>query len=482
MPRTGSTSSGRLVGAEYPRLWTEPARRLTRQTSRGFELAEFAEQILGEPLLPWQRWLAIHALEVDRSGGYRYRTVVVLVARQNGKTHFLRTLALWRLYMTDARLVLSVAQSLDIAREAWRAGCQTVEAVPDLSAELVRIGRTNGDEHLSLSGGRRWKIGAANRSAGRGLSVDLLVMDELREQRSWDAWGALSKTTMARSDGQTFGISNAGDDESVVLNQLREAALAGNDPTLGIFEWSAPEGCELDDPAAWIQANPGLGHTVPEQALRSALTTDPPAVYRTECLCQRVDSMADDAVPKDAWAACQDASLTLDGLRERVALCFDVAPDLMHATLAAAAVGPDGRVRVEVVAAWDNTRAAVADLAAWRDRVKPRAAGWFAGPASAVKADLERLGFTPIPSTDQTAACQALAEQVTSRRLLHGGDPLLTAHVLGAKRWPVADGWRFVRRGAGHCDAAYAAAGAAHLARTLPASVGKPRILVSKSA
>jgi hypothetical protein len=462
----GSTSSVKRVGREQPRLYTEPLRRLTRATSRGFEVADFARDVLGEPLLPWQEWLVVHALELDRGGGYRFRTVVVLVGRQNGKTHLARVLALWRLYLDGAALVLSVAQSLDIAREAWRAGCETVVSCPDLAVEHDRTSRVNGDEHLALTGGRRWKIGAANRSAGRGLSVDLLLMDELREQRSWDAWAALSKTTMARANGMTFGISNAGDDESVVLNHLRDAAMVGDDPTLGLFEWSAPDGCELDDPDAWAQACPGLGHTVSEQAIRSSLSTDPPAIFRTEVLCQRVDSLADVAVPGDAWDACHDSAASLDVLRDRVAIAVDLAPDLSHATLCAAAVGADGRVRVEAVAAWPSTRAMVAELPAWLERIRPKARGYFRGPTDAVKADLERMGFTAV--SDVTAACQGLAEQVAGRRVLHAGDPLLSSHITGAKRLQVADGWRFTRRGAGNVDAAYAAAGAVHLARTLP--------------
>lgn len=469
MARPRSTSSARLVGREQPRLFTPPLRKLTRATSRGFELADFAAEVLGTPLLPWQKWLAVHALELDRGGGYRYRTVVVLVGRQNGKTHFMRTLALWRLYMDGAKLVLSVAQSLDIAREAWRAGCDDVTSIPALLREHDRTARTNGDEHLQLSGGRRWKIGAANRQAGRGLSVDLLLMDELREQRSWDAWAALSKTTMARPDGMTFGITNAGDDESVVLNHLRDAALAGEDPTLGIFEWSAPDGCDLDDPEAWAQACPGLGITVAEQAIRSSLATDPPPVFRTEVLCQRVDSLADVAVAADAWSGCLDSAASLDALRDRVALCLDVAPDLSHTTLCAAAVGADGRVRVEALAGWATTAEARRALPEWVDRVKPKARGYFGGPTDALKADLERLGFERI--TDVTAACQGFAEQVAGRRVLHAGDPLLTAHVTGAKRLQQGDGWRFTRRGAGNVDAAYAAAGAVHLARLMPGKV-----------
>jgi hypothetical protein len=70
-----------------------------------------------------------------------------------------------------------------------------------------------------------------------------------------------------------------------------------------------------------------------------------------------------------------------------------------------------------------------------------------------------------------------LQEQVVSRRVLHSGDPLLTAHVTGAQRLRQGDAWRFQRQGAGHCDAAYATAGAVHLARTLPSPIGRPRII-----
>jgi hypothetical protein len=52
--------------------------------------------------------------------------------------------------------------------------------------------------------------------------------------------------------------------------------------------------------------------------------------------------------------------------------------------------------------------------------------------------------------------------------VLHPDDPLLNAHIAGTSKLRTGDGWRFARKGAGHVDAAYAAAGAVRLARTLP--------------
>lgn len=479
--RRGSTSSA-LVGRREPRIFTPAARRLTRRTTLGYEAAEFVEDILGMTLLPWQRWWLLHALELRPGGGFRYRTVVTLVARQSGKTTLIKALALWMLYLGRARLVLGVAQSLDIAREAWAGAVELAEGDPDLRAEIESVRKANGEQCLTLTSGARYRIAAASRPAGRGLSVDLLVLDELREHRGWDAWAALSKTTIARADALTVAISNAGDDESVVLNHLREAALSGADGSIGLFEWSAEDGCALDDPRAWAQANPGLGHTVTEQAIRSALATDPPGTFRTEVLCQRVEAL-DSAVPVDGWRACTDPAASLDGLRDRVAVCLDVSPDLAHATLAAAAVAADGRVLVEVVAAWDSTAALSADLPGWLDRVRPRAVGWFpGGPAASLAPVLRGVkGGQELKAAEVPAICQGLAEAVTSRRLIHAGDPLLTAQATGASRLYSGDGWRFTRRGVGHCDAAYAAAGAVHLARTLPPSLGRPRILVARA-
>jgi hypothetical protein len=74
----------KLVGCVQPRLFTPPLRPLNRRTSLGYECADFQE-IAGEPYLPWQRWTAIHALELLQGGGFRFRIVVILVARQNGK-------------------------------------------------------------------------------------------------------------------------------------------------------------------------------------------------------------------------------------------------------------------------------------------------------------------------------------------------------------------------------------------------------------
>jgi hypothetical protein len=476
-------SVARLFGRTEPRWFPEPLRPLTRKTTRGYELIDFARNVMGEPFDPWQEWLAIHALELNPDGTYRFRIVLVLVARQNGKTHFLRTLTLWRMYMDGARKSLGCAQDLDLAREFLEECVETINGVPDLAAEFGGEMKGNGRQCFWLTNGAQYKITAANRKAGRGKTIDQMNMDEIREQRDFAAWSALSKTTSARAFSQIWAITNAGDDESVVLNQLRDAALSGRDESIGLFEWSGPEGCELDDWDAILQANPGIGYNGPTvQAIKTALTSDPPNVFRTEVLCQKVDAL-DSAVDGGAWQSCKDTVGQFDFAKQRIVACIDVAPDGAHVTLAGAVELADGRVRVEVLKSWKNTADARKELPDVLRKVKPAAVGWFpGGPAAAIGVTLRKIDVNkkPIKIVDITGqdvneACQEFADLAKALQILHPNDPLLNGHVAGSKKLRVGDGWRFVRRGVGHVDAAYAGAGAAYVVRTLPVEVPKPR-------
>lgn len=508
-------ASRKMTGKTTPRLWTPPLRKLTRATSHGYSVCDFADAI-GEPFLPWQRWLAIHAMETDASGFYRFRVILVLVGRQNGKSSGKRTISLWRLHVDGAKLVLGVAQDVSLAREQWQMCIDTIEASPDLSEDLATVRRVNGDEwfkltaeldargidpaereigyedddldeSLTLAGGGRYKIAASNRKAGRGLSIDELNIDELREQRSWAAWSALSKTTMARPDAQIWCMSNAGDDESVVLNQLREAALSGRDPSIGLFEWSGEDGCELDDWEQIRQANPGLGYTVSEAAIRTALVTDPPNVFRTEVLCMKVDQL-DGAIDYEAWKTLCDPSGTMDAHRGKLAACLDAAPDGQHFTLTVAAKLADGRPRIELVRDWTSTADVRRELAGALAEIKPRAFGWYpGGPCAEIgsiirplatkinkhagtRGELEIAEDGEIKGARVSEACQEFSGLVRARSLVHAGQELLDTHVRGASKLYTGDGWRFTRRGEGHCDAAYSAAGAVSVLLTMPAA------------
>src|SRR5690606_10585546 len=140
---------------------------------------------------------------------------------------------------------------------------------------------------------------------------------------------------------------------------------------------------------------------------QTALTTDPPAVFRTEVLCQRVDVL-DEAINLSAWRDCADPAGNMHNLRDRVVACVDVAPDGEHVALAAAAQQDDGRVRGEIAASWKSTREARAELSDLLDQIQPRVTAWFpSGPAAAL-APILRARTTSLELKGQAVAeaCQ----------------------------------------------------------------------------
>lgn len=459
----------KVLGRTQPRLSTPPLRDLTDPANTlGYAFINFAKAC-GVELLPWQQWLALHALELNEDGTLRFRTVLVLVGRQAGKTSVAKLLGLFMLYERRARLVLGAAQSLDIAREAWAGAVEVAQDNPALDSYVKSVRHANGQECLTLEGGGRYKICAMTAGGGRGLSVDgLLLLDELRMQQDHRSWSALSKTTLA-AGGLIFAISNAGDADSVVLNGLRGAALANIDPTVGLFEWSAPDGCALDDVEMWAYGCPALNYTVPESAVRSALATDPAAVFRTEILCQQVDTL-DAAIDGTAWKLGADATGSLAEYADKIVAGFEVGIDGEHCSLLFAAVQADGKVRVQVAESWPSTEAARRELRGVLEQYKPKTLAWCpGGPAAALAAILRPYsGSYEMKGTAVTEACMGLADLVTARQILHSADPLLDVQISGAAKFPKGDGWVFSRRGQGNSDATYACAFAVHAAVTAP--------------
>ena len=131
-----------MMGKETPRLWTRPLRKLTPRTSLGFAAVEYAETILGMTLYPWQKWALIHALEItgdlNKKDGwrFRFRIVVFMVSRQNGKTALSKIIASFFLNVLRVEAVFGTSLSMDKAEEVWEEVIQDQETHDDLAREI----------------------------------------------------------------------------------------------------------------------------------------------------------------------------------------------------------------------------------------------------------------------------------------------------------------------------------------------------------
>ncbi len=454
-----SVAISRLEGCEQPRIFTPPLRKLTATSSRGFECIRFAEEVLELDLYPWQRWLLIHALETLPDGSFRFSTVVLLVARQNGKSTLMQVLSLWRMFVDGAPLVLGSAQNLDIAEEIWSGAVDMAQQVPELAAEIDKVDLTNGKKALRLVSGSRYKVQAATRRGGRGLSSDLVILDELREHQNWEAWSAVTKTTMARKLSQIWAASNAGDRSSVVLSHLRVLAhIALGDPdglskessrvddlvddiddtSLGIFEWSAAPCMDVRDRAGWAQANPSLGFSITERSIGSALTTDPERVFRTEVLCQWVDTMVEGAFPHGVFETNLEPDATITG---PPSIAIDFRSGLSQAFAIVAAGSSSGFDLLDVIqyelgsnAQWAQDFAVTRTLEVLQTKGLSSVAMDRVGDNQLLVPAFEDAGITVVQLslTEFRNACATITDGFINGRLKHKGQEPLTVAVLGA--------------------------------------------------
>ena len=303
-----------MKGVTEARLYTEPARKLSPKTSLGFCMVEYAETILGKKLYPWQKWFLEHAFEIDgdieKEWSFRYRVILLEVARQNGKTTIGEVIASFFMNVLEVPNIFGTSLSLEKAEEVWEAVIKDQEDSKSLAKRIDYVARRNGGKKLVLKNGSSYKVGAPTRRAGRGDSNDLVMIDETRELRDWEVWSAAVASTVAKPNAIVISFSNAGDPDSVVLRQLRANALGEdkdfgggqNMESVGFFEWSAPDGAATDDMEALAQANPALGYGfLTERALLSNRATFPENKFRSECMCQQVETILPQPFPDGAW-------------------------------------------------------------------------------------------------------------------------------------------------------------------------------------
>jgi phage terminase large subunit-like protein len=120
-----------LIGSTEPRVHTP----LLKTKSKVDEVADLAEKI-SMPLIPWQRFVLDDFLSIDDDGNWRKKTALILVARQNGKTHLARMLILSHLFLWGSKNVLGMSSHRNMALDTFRNVAYTIEDNPFLNDQV----------------------------------------------------------------------------------------------------------------------------------------------------------------------------------------------------------------------------------------------------------------------------------------------------------------------------------------------------------
>ena len=434
-----------LRGATKPRVHSP----LLKGESKLQDVKDLCE-IVKMPLLPWQEFVLKDMLTVDKKGLWIRKTNLILVARQNGKTHLARMLILTHLLKWNTN-VLIMSSNRSMALDTFRQVTHLLETNDHLKGFVKQIRHANGTESIEMLSGARLDVVAATRDGSRGRSVNgLLYIDEVREITE-DGFRAATPTTRAHPNSQTLLTSNAGDAFSSVLNDLRERALDYPPKSFGYYEYSAPQYCKINDREAWAMANPSLGYTITEEAIEEAIATSPIENTRTETLCQWIDALSS-PWPHGILEETSDSTLEMPPGAYTV-FAFDVSPSRRNASLVAGQLLPDGRIGVGILQTWSSQVAVddlkiAADIKGWADTYRPRLVCFDKYATQSIADRLRNSGVMTEDVSGQQfyQACGDLLTGLVTHKVVHNGQQELIQQMNNCAAKVNDSAWRIIKR------------------------------------
>jgi len=441
-----------LRGATEPRVHSP----LLKGKSRAGEVLEMIKRLKMDELMPYQKFVLNQMLMVNKKNQYRIKTALLLISRQNGKSHLGRVRIIWGMfYGGEKKLIIMSANratSLMLFREiAW-----IIESTPELKAMTKAIRYANGGERIELLNGATLDVISDNSSSPRGRTADFLWIDEIREI-SEDGYKAAVPVTRARANSQTFLTSNAGDHFSSVLNGLVERAKDYPPETFGYYEYSAPQYCKIDITSDWFwrnavaPSNPALGFTITKESIEEAIATNPIEQTRTETLCQWIDSLQS-PWPHGILEETSDNTLEM-AVGAYTIFAFDVSPSRRNGSLVAGQLMPDGRIGIGILETYSSQMAIdelkmAASIKAWCDIYKPRLVCFDKYATQTIADRLTQAGVMCEDVSGQQfyKACGDLLEGLVNHRVVHNGQAELIQQMNNCAAKVNDSAWRIIKR------------------------------------
>jgi phage terminase large subunit-like protein len=441
-----------LRGATEPRVHSP----LLKGKSRYKEILDMVDRLKMDKLMPYQEFVLKDMMSVDKKGNYRRKTSLLLISRQNGKSHLGRVRVIWGMFYGGEKKVIIMsanrATSLMLFREiAW-----IIESTPELKAMTKAIRYANGGERIELLNGATLDVISDNSSSPRGRTADFLWIDEIREI-SEDGYKAAVPVTRARANAQTFLTSNAGDHFSSVLNGLVERAKDYPPETFGYYEYSAPQYCKIDITSDYFwksavaPSNPALGYIITKESIEEAIATNPIEQTRTETLCQWIDSLQS-PWPHGVLEETSDNTLEM-AVGAYTVFAFDVSPSRRNGSLVAGQLLPDGRIGIGILETYSSQMAIdelkmAASIKAWCDIYKPRLVCYDKYATQTIADRLSQAGVMTEDVSGQQfyKACGDLLEGLVNHRVVHNGQAELIQQMNNCAAKVNDSAWRIIKR------------------------------------
>ena len=352
--------------------------------------------------------------------------------------------------------VIYTAQSRMSAVSRWAEHVDIIESCDYLKDEIEGIKYATGREMLKFRNGSTYRPITPNRNNARGLSLDLAIVDEALAHPLWLL--QVLRPTMAARDSATgcigaqfVVISNAGDDDSELLNRMQELGIQSIDDPKSKrvwIEYSADPESDPFDESTWLTTMPTLNQPngIDIDFIRMEAETMREDQFIREYLCRRSVATSEQIIPMELWMEGNRGDVIVP--MDRLVLGLDIRWDRLGGSLIAC--GPvEHYLPVEVVECRQGLEWILPRTIEVCRRWSAPLALDVAGPAANLIPSLEASGVTivPLAAREVASAAASFYDACMAKRICHRNDHYLNDAVTGASRRAVGDRWAFDRRG-----------------------------------
>lgn len=408
---------------------------------------------LGYWLDDWQIETLRRITELDDAGELRFRSCLVSVGRQSGKTELMSALSLYAALRAPNQMVLGVASNVEQSRLVYERVQKIIGGNPALEKMMLKLTDTRG---IRVTNGSRYEIKAAKASALQGYPVGLGIVDEVHLVDP-SVWDAIVSGTGARRGTLVAGITTAGDQDSELLNRLYENAnkAIDGDPKFskfGAWIWESDSDTVPEDDVELLrllkQANPALdsGRIDADTMLADVRTLPDEDIIRYR-MNRFVNSGDHSFIPLGLWQACERP--LGEALPEgSFVFAIDKTPGWEYATVAVAVKTADDVIHTEVVASLVRpTLERLLSVALQLRAHRPRAIIVDSYSLRDLAKEMKLRGM-PVETAslgDVVNASSLLYARLARKHLRHAADPLLSVQIPRAVRRAVGENYRISR-------------------------------------
>lgn len=445
------------LSAEDAALWAAMGKATPRNSTiptpgakHDLKAIQLIAKTLGRPLMPWQAWAAriVSERHPDNPQRFRYRTIVLTVPRQSGKTTLMRCVLTQRAITSPNRQSFYTAQSGKDAAERWR------DLVKDVAqsklAPVVKTRLAAGSQGLHFPNGARISPFAPTEESLHGYTPHDVMLDEIFHfdaQKGNDLLGAIKPAQITLQDRQLWLVSTMGSARSEFLNEWLEtgqAALADPGSQIAFIDFGMEYGLDGFDPANW-DFHPALGHRITKEDLEEAAAVHTRGEFERAYLNRRTSS-EETFVPMETWdaLAAEQAPVPLSD----VAVAYDVAYSGESTAVVGAWRDAAGLVQLRVIRSAPGSTWLPDYYAETLKEGKPRhfgadSVGETRAVSDTLKAAHSSLKLEELTPRDYATACIAFKNHILNGTLRHDGSPALRAAVAAAVTRPLGEGWAF---------------------------------------